>query len=258
MNHTRGDLALRKYVQATSRIQDLIKAVATEDGRRGIEIVLVACLVLMCFELVRGCGAQAALHLRNGLRILHSCVGISSDDEPSKRIVRVTRDPRCPLDSLTRLFVCLDCDITTFGANGNSYLHAAYDTPEMRPPSMLSTVPTCFDSLDEAAWHLSILSKTVSRARGKLLKVSEEACLNEYGETSEEAFMDSRIQVASRWIGLSGYPELAAEIQQLECCVETWADAISNMPMKFLSHGAQNTVLCGMSSCVAGTYLVNH
>jgi hypothetical protein len=252
MDNTRGDLASRKYVQATSRIQDLIKAVATKDGRKGIETVLVACLVLMCFELVRGCGTQAAMHLRNGLRILHSCVGISSDDEPPKRIVRVTRDPRCPLDSLTRLFVCLDCDITTFGASGNSYLHAAYDTPETITQSMIASVPTSFDSLDEAAWHLSILSKAVSRARGKLLKISEEACLTEYGETFEKAFVDSRIQVASRWIGLGGHSELTAELRQLECCVETWSGAISNMTMKSgssenLSHTAlkiQYFVVC--------------
>jgi hypothetical protein len=198
MDNTRGDLALEKYVQATSRIQDLIKAVAIKDGRKGIETVLVACLVLMCFDLVRGCGAQVAMHLGNGLRILHSCVGISSDDEPTKRIVRVTRDPRCILDSLTRLFVCLDSDITMFGASGNSYLHAAYDTPETRTPSMIASLPTSFDSPDEAAWHLSILSKAVSRARGTLLKVSEEACLTEYGETFEETFMDSRIQAVSR------------------------------------------------------------
>jgi hypothetical protein len=232
MDHARGTLALRKYVQATSRIQDLVKDVGTTGGRKGIETVLVACLVLMCFELVRGGGSQAAMHLRNGLRILHSCVGISSDGEPTKRLVRVKRDPRSSLDTLTRLFVCLDCNIVTFGANGNAYLHAIYDTPETSLASMLPSVPTSFDSLDEAAWHLSALSKAVSCARGKLLKVSEEACLTGYSETLEEVFNDSRIQVLSRWVSLSGNPELAAELRQLEFYVETWSHAISNMPME--------------------------
>lgn len=96
---------------------------------------------------------------------------------------------------------------------------------------MLYSVSTSFDSLDEAAWHLSVLSKAVSQARGKLLKVSEEACLIKYGKTSEEAFLDSRIQVSSRWTDLSAHPELAAELRQLERRVEMWSNAISYMPM---------------------------
>jgi len=237
---TSVNLATRQYVRAISRARNLIETVATTGKDSGTEAVLVLCLVLMCFELVRGQTLQAAVHLNNGLRILHTQVGSPADAAESKRTVQLKRTTRRPLDVLTQLFVCLDCDLSMFGAAGQPYLRATHDSFSSTTPD---TVPQRFDSLGEASWYLTLLSNAVSHVRGQLLALAEAHCRIECDDaTMDEGHLYALVQIRVRTIDLSTYPELLAEIRRLERATKAWYAALTIMPVPSTKTEAQALV----------------
>jgi hypothetical protein len=229
----RRKTAIQQYAKAISSVRKLVNKVASKESRDGIEAVLIACLVLMCFEVVQGFRKEAAAHLRNGLKILYSRVGIPHALNVGRNTVQMMKSPRSSLEVLTQLFVCLDSDLSMFGASGQHYLHASDSDNGKFAMETLRLTSDPFISLEEAAWSLVVLSKAVAQARGTLFKIAKTELETKYAGLPEKSSTYYLTFVKSRLVNVEAYPELAAEIGKLERSVEAWYSAFSGMSRSF-------------------------
>jgi hypothetical protein len=67
------DSAFVQYVLAVKHSNALLKA--HQEGKAGLEVVLIACIIFTCYENLAGNYKAADMHLQNGLRILHQHKG---------------------------------------------------------------------------------------------------------------------------------------------------------------------------------------
>ncbi|KAF2828604.1 hypothetical protein CC86DRAFT_437976 [Ophiobolus disseminans] len=63
-----SDFAFVQYTQAVKHSNALLRA--HQDGKVSLEMVLIACIIFTCYENLAGNYHAAAMHLKNGLRIL--------------------------------------------------------------------------------------------------------------------------------------------------------------------------------------------
>jgi hypothetical protein len=216
-------------VKAINGVRKLVDKVASNESSDGIEAVLIACLVFMCFEVVQGFRKEAAAHLRNGLKILYSRVGVLDASNVGRNTVQMIKSPRSSLEVLTQLFVCLDSDLSMFGASGQHYLHASDSDNGKFAMETLRLTSDPFISLEEAAWSLVVLSKAVAQARGTLFKIAKTELETKYAGLPEKSSTYYLTFVKSRLVNVEAYPELVAEIRKLDRSVEAWYSALSGV-----------------------------
>jgi hypothetical protein len=79
------------------------------DNRLGIDIVLLACILFVGFEMLQNETLIAMEHLRIGLKILmDKCSSNKTADDTSTRAILIKGSPEDLLDELVPIFVRLD------------------------------------------------------------------------------------------------------------------------------------------------------
>lgn len=80
------EFAMDQYSRSVGHIQKYINESRDEINRNSVEVVLLACLMFICFELLHGNNFLGILHLRTGLRILYEHLyGQVPEDSESRR-----------------------------------------------------------------------------------------------------------------------------------------------------------------------------
>lgn len=82
------EFAMEQYSRSVGHIQTYIDTSRKESSRNSVEVVLLACLMFICFELLNGNNYLGILHLRTGLRILYEHLhGPVPEDRNARRCV---------------------------------------------------------------------------------------------------------------------------------------------------------------------------
>nr|POE54886.1 hypothetical protein CFP56_64559 [Quercus suber] len=153
----RHGFAIAQYNKAMAHVRTIINDLASgESSDAKIQVVLVVCLLFVCFELLQGGGGEASLHLRIGMRILYDRVA-RGPVVTEQRHVTLRHAPRSETDVLLLNFARLDADLTLCGER----------TPFLQPVCGLD-LPISFSSLVEAQVHLDALASAVYHTRAEL------------------------------------------------------------------------------------------
>ena len=79
------------------------------NNRPGVDIVLLACILFVGFEMLQNETLVAMEHLRIGLKIMaDNCSSNGTDDDPSTRVILIKGSPEDLMDELVPIFVRLD------------------------------------------------------------------------------------------------------------------------------------------------------
>ena len=99
-------IALVNYSKAVTNLRDTMSNL---DNHPGVEIVLLACILFVGFEMLKHEVSLAMEHLRLGLKIMtHKGSVKSSAEAMNKRSVLIKGSPSALLDELVPIFVRLD------------------------------------------------------------------------------------------------------------------------------------------------------
>lgn len=107
--------ALKQYNKAIAKLSCFISH--TQDGNHTerLIVVLMTCLLFVCFEMLHGDQAVVLAHLVRGLKILFERTKIRDSACTSKRILTIGSSDQDTVDLVSQVFVRLDADSTMFG-----------------------------------------------------------------------------------------------------------------------------------------------
>lgn len=98
--------ALTSYSKAVAQLRDRMSAV---KNQLGIDIVLLACVLFVGFEMLQHEMLLAMEHLQIGLKIMtEKCSSIGIADDSTARTILIKSSPEDLLDELVPIFVRLD------------------------------------------------------------------------------------------------------------------------------------------------------
>ncbi|WPG99616.1 Hypothetical protein R9X50_00243400 [Acrodontium crateriforme] len=231
VNTCQHEFAISQYNKSMEYMQTHIKAIARGGPDSNVEIVLLVCLLFVCFEILQDSESSAVLHLRTGLRILYDCVSRSEpktffENDPNldgeiRRPVLLKATPQSMMDILLHTFVQLDSDLTLFGMQ-EPYLH----------PTCGTGVPYSFLSIEEARLHLDVLTSIACHARGRLLRFAEQHLLgggSDYHGTDEDSF-HCMLHATSRTVHIPD-SSLFAQMQDVRQNLASWMSALAFIPI---------------------------
>ncbi|KAK4504193.1 hypothetical protein PRZ48_005109 [Zasmidium cellare] len=223
------EFAMDEYSRSVGLIQKYINENQSQSNKNSVEVVLLACLMFICFELLHGNNYLGILHLRTGLRILYEHLHGPIPENVDARRIQLKAEPRSTMDLLAEIYVRLDGDATMFGQS-EPFLRASVG--EMGGQNfVLSPMPKVFHSLEEARLHLDALSSARYFTKGKLLRLAE-IKMQSKANTShlDEDQVNCLLQAECRFVDLSNDPDLWDEMQALERAVAAWSSALASMP----------------------------
>lgn len=143
-------------LQCNKSVYLLRKLMNTAATRQDREICLIACVLLICFEVLRGHYGTAMLHLGNGRKVLTEYLFGTAD---CRDTLVLTGSPgrNTVENNLIQVFARLDIQGANFGTISpqfklsTSELHDAID------------IPRFFADLQEARIHLDVLTNNIER-----------------------------------------------------------------------------------------------
>ena len=98
--------ALGSYSKAVAHLRDRMSAL---NNQPGVDIVLLACILFVGFEMLQNETPIAMEHLRIGLKIMvDKCGSNGTADDKSTRAILIKGSPEDLLDELVPIFVRLD------------------------------------------------------------------------------------------------------------------------------------------------------
>jgi hypothetical protein len=194
--------ALPHYYIAVSVLRNSLSTEAACDK----QVVLVACLILICCDLLMGRYAEASIHLQNGLKVIAPSNGNHSLPEEGKAPVTLSSTPSTVMDDLCYEFATLDIQSANFGN-----LQTRFVLKDSASVSDGIYVPALFSELDDA-WRVLMLvhsrlnrlalahtrafvsgdSGTGSTTSGS---VEEQGCLINTLDRWEKSFHDSPLRL---------------------------------------------------------------
>lgn len=107
--------ALKQYNKAISNLSLYIGRSDEHGQTEKLIVVLVTCLLFVCFEMLHGDQAVVLSHLVTGLKILFERSKNQDPACPSKRIFTIQDSISDTVDTVSQVFVRLDADSTMFG-----------------------------------------------------------------------------------------------------------------------------------------------
>lgn len=107
--------ALKQYNKAISSLSDFINTHVGKDQVERLIVILITCLLFVCFEMLHGDQAVVISHLVNGLKVLFERTTPRDSICTNKRIMTIGRDDSDMIDTVSQVFVRLDADSTMFG-----------------------------------------------------------------------------------------------------------------------------------------------
>jgi hypothetical protein len=221
-------LGLQQHSKALIELQQYINAsAASPQAHSSVEIVLLVCLLCICFEMLQREQGPSLAHMRNGLGILFEHLKSTSGRRPndSSREVGLTAEHPDALKLLLRCFVYLDTQSSLIGV-AQPYLTPSLD-PNMQ--NRLDTV-TAFKSVEEAKLYFDVFCGEVMRERGHLQGLARNALKDILQEQPDWAKRYAYIHAASRSILLEKDPDFDKRVHNAIRNLDSWSSALAAMP----------------------------
>ncbi|KAK3714639.1 hypothetical protein LTR37_007619 [Vermiconidia calcicola] len=217
-------LALSHYGKAISQLRSYM---ARSDGSSPEElttVVLVTCLLFICFDMLQGDQTSAISHLVKGLRILFEHSGPRTFLSRNRRDSISGRAATGPMGTLSEVYVRLDADSTMFGQRvpylySTSYNNAGLD---LHPPC-------AFNTTKEARIYLDKLTSVAFGFRGKLLQLAEKDINAMCRPESDHMRHYCVVYAMARRIDISSMPHLLARKVGMINALEAWLTALRSL-----------------------------
>ncbi len=218
------NFALQHYARAVSSVQKRINAASPEQKSSSVEVILLACLMFMSFELLQGSYALALQHRGIGVKILGEYVdGILSDKE-ARHMIRLSSRPRTAIEILSQAFICIDYDLSMSGLLIPA-LHATVEDER-------SAKRDAFETADEARLHLNVLTNAVYRTRAEiegLAKNEIEAMHIMHLKLQDRNHLHCWLQARCQKLTLDDALEVRAKVSDVEQKIADWSSAFACM-----------------------------
>jgi len=241
---TSHDLAVTNYSKAVSGLRSYLEAHQSSADAETTYVVLTACLLFICFEMMEGNQALVMSHLAKGLGILRSRYIAPTRLASAKGPVILGTDFPGTMDNLAEVFVRLDIDATLFGRR-TTYLST---TCQCCCRGTEIGMPDAFQSVRDAKAHLDLLTNATFTLRGKLLDMAEEHLAMREDvhagglpqELTDRAKYQCKMYAVTKKIDLYANPErrnMLDQQRQILGAFEKWSKGVENI------QDANNTVL---------------
>jgi hypothetical protein len=183
--------AMYHYSKAVSSLQKYIDGVV--NNRAAVEPVLIACLLLTCFEVLIDRRWTAFSHYRLGRAIAEQSTTVTLRKDGTK-----TR----PTTTVEKLVATFD----SLGRGGEYYLkefEQANRSPSSIQPYLLGSSTTAFTSFIEADVHLKTIVKLGDEVRNEMINLAQARIESVHGETLDAAVSFCLAHCLSRSIVIS-------------------------------------------------------
>lgn len=209
--------ALGQYSRALSLTQQFIQKTTTTGDRHDTEVVLLACLLFVCFEMMSWEEENAAVHIKTGFRILLDRAAALTGSKNSRELVLRSR-PSTEFDMLARTFASLDIDMTLFGL----------EAPQLHLTAGME-IPAAFYNVEEAQVHLDILSSRLHHIRGQALRAAE-ADLRAKGRLNnvDGDYQYCLVQAYSRTVKLDTAPTVLSDLEDCKRNLVAWMSGLAS------------------------------
>jgi hypothetical protein len=168
-------IALQCYGKS---IVDLRRSISSQRADVDATVVLQACLILFCFEMLRDEGTIAMQHLHAGLRILGERIKAMQNTGSSESTsVRLSTSPYGPLEELVAAYAMLDFDNAMFSFQRLELpLRISLHGTEVLPSA---SVPSRFRTPSQARACLNILGNEAFQLLKELSVLAERAAIED-------------------------------------------------------------------------------
>ena len=102
-----GASSMKLYSKALRSLNDIMNDTSNHDAT--VEITLVSCFLFICFDILRGSGTGALMHLEGGLQLLQERSVAQSNAQHSSATA-----PNSSLSNLSKLFARLDIQASAY------------------------------------------------------------------------------------------------------------------------------------------------
>nr|POF26072.1 hypothetical protein CFP56_22220 [Quercus suber] len=236
--------AMKHYSRAMAHVQQHITLSRQRRSRYSVEVVLLACLMFICIEVLHGNTYLAIQHVKTGLRILYEHLhGPMPTDRNQRRYVLthrakgnrltfhriiLTANPRSTLDLLSEVYVRMECVAAIMFGQEQPLLLPSVGEPSADDPF---PIPKDFQTLDDARLHLDVLTSAMYCIRGQLLFFAEE----ELKASRDVSLLDSEqlkcfVSASSRLVNLSKRPQLREHLRAFARSLAAWSAALACIP----------------------------
>lgn len=142
-NEPHQSLALKQYVKSMGYLRTLLNQ---SPDQLSSQVVLMACFLFVCMEMLQGNRIEALVHMRTGLKVLR---GHFSSPHTAARIV-INGEPTSLVDTLTEIYVRLDYDASIYGGG----------RPRLTLNHHIGDKSATFSSIAEARQILDVLANS--------------------------------------------------------------------------------------------------
>jgi hypothetical protein len=167
--------AMYHYGKAVSALQKYIDDVM--ESQAAVEPVLIACLLLTCYEVLIDRKWTAFKHYRLGRAIAEQRTSIAFEGNGARK------RPTSTVQQLAAAF-------NSLGRGGEYYLkefEKANSSPSSIQPCIPGTLPTTFTSFIEADVHLKTIVKLGEEVRNEMISLAQARIKTVYGEKLDTA-----------------------------------------------------------------------
>jgi hypothetical protein len=168
------EAALRHYSKAISALQIYVAEVM--QGRAAVEPVLLACMLLVCFEVMVDQKGTVANHYRVGRRILDQRLEAASRQDSTASSMETLKHLAAALKSHGR---------------GGDYYWGEYEKamacPSYIQPCLPNSVPAAFTSFVEADVHLETITKFGEETRIEIVQLAQVRVRQIHGDALDPA-----------------------------------------------------------------------
>ena len=213
--------ALQSYDKAVSGVQQYFKAAKRGADRSRVEMILLASLMFMSFDVLQGQYRPALMHRATGLKILAELTNSTRNHGDGRPLIKLTQTPTAAIDILSQAFVCVDYDLA-MSSGVVPKLEAILANEH-------DTIGPTFGSLDDARMHLNILTNAVSRLRSDLEAIAEQEMLDNDVDVRDTELHSSWIQSRGMMIDLEDHPEVLQRVSQIRLDVSAWSSAFASI-----------------------------
>ena len=213
------DQGLRQYSKAISSLQQFMNRDGALPPQKSTEVVILACVLFVCYEVLQETAVTAVAHLRSGRRIIEQYGGFdgSRSDPESARLAL----------SSTRSALLAEVSIV-FDALNRDYVDADHSWQCPRPtlirPHSTVGIPegTAFTSVAAASAHLNTLVSVTKDIRRELLRVVKDHSPSLDMPLAEQYCLD---YCKTRTVDLTSHNTLSVRISDAVKAHKVWLSA---------------------------------
>ncbi len=188
--------ALDRYSRAMLRLRSYMTAI---PSHRPVDVVLLSCLLFVCFEMLQDGQSAAMTHLRNGLRIIYDEYKSQLEFATTYHSAVVLKGVRREVvNDVISIFSQLDYDTSLLGTQRSSL---TLEKGEGSSPKITS-LPTYFQSSDEARSYLDLLAIDIVRVQGDLFQVATDSAELDPNAPSDLGSRQAYIHALTRIVDL--------------------------------------------------------